>query len=271
MSQHNIGRIFLSTPSARRATIDEYKAHKKAEISIHALREEGDREIQTDRAWRANFYPRPPRGGRPNPPVWVELISGFLSTPSARRATSQVEMARRINKDFYPRPPRGGRRETFWGRLRRRVFLSTPSARRATRHFRRVIVGADISIHALREEGDRCRPPWQCRGSYFYPRPPRGGRPMPGYCGYFSNRFLSTPSARRATLPRGGKFRHRRHFYPRPPRGGRPRTCWIFCYRWYFYPRPPRGGRHIFSKTLTGVLIFLSTPSARRATGAGPR
>ena len=132
MSQHNIGRIFLSTPSARRATIDEYKAHKKAEISIHALREEGDREIQTDRAWRANFYPRPPRGGRPNPPVWVELISGFLSTPSARRATSQVEMARRINKDFYPRPPRGGRRETFWGRLRRRVFLSTPSARRAT-------------------------------------------------------------------------------------------------------------------------------------------
>ena len=64
MSQHNIGRIFLSTPSARRATIDEYKAHKKAEISIHALREEGDREIQTDRAWRANFYPRPPRGGR---------------------------------------------------------------------------------------------------------------------------------------------------------------------------------------------------------------
>ena len=90
---------------------------------------------------------------------------------------------------------------------------------------------------------------------------------MPGYCGYFSNRFLSTPSARRATLPRGGKFRHRRHFYPRPPRGGRPRTCWIFCYRWYFYPRPPRGGRHIFSKTLTGVLIFLSTPSARRATG----
>ena len=48
---------------------------------------------------------------------------------------------------------------------------------------------------------------------------------MPGYCGYFSNRFLSTPSARRATLPRGGKFRHRRHFYPRPPRGGRPRAA----------------------------------------------
>ena len=35
----------------------------------------------------------------------------------------------------------------------------------------------DISIHALREEGDRgrtTRPQSQC---YFYPRPPRGGRP----------------------------------------------------------------------------------------------
>ena len=34
-----------------------------------------------------------------------------------------------------------------------------------------------ISIHALREEGDS-RPPWcRCSAAYFYPRPPRGGRP----------------------------------------------------------------------------------------------
>ena len=154
MSQHNIGRIFLSTPSARRATIDEYKAHKKAEISIHALREEGDREIQTDRAWRANFYPRPPRGGRPNPPVWVELISGFLSTPSARRATSQVEMARRINKDFYPRPLRGGRRAKAAIEDADEIFLSTPSARRATHELDHGQRAQVISIHALCEEGD---------------------------------------------------------------------------------------------------------------------
>ena len=34
----------------------------------------------------------------------------------------------------------------------------------------------------------------------------------------------------------------------------------------YFYPRPPRGGRHgiLFVMTTSGV--FLSTPSARRAT-----
>ena len=199
MSQHNIGRIFLSTPSARRATIDEYKAHKKAEISIHALREEGDREIQTDRAWRANFYPRPPRGGRPNPPVWVELISGFLSTPSARRATSQVEMARRINKDFYPRPPRGGRRETFWGHLRRRVFLSTPSARRATHAGVLRVLLQQISIHALREEGDVTA--WrQIPAPKTFLSTPSARRATKDVLDFLlSLVFLSTPSARRAT------------------------------------------------------------------------
>ena len=34
-----------------------------------------------------------------------------------------------------------------------------------------------ISIHALREEGDIYRQPECPAGSYFYPRPPRGGRP----------------------------------------------------------------------------------------------
>ena len=34
--------VFLSTPSARRATYIEYVLLKHLEISIHALREEGD-------------------------------------------------------------------------------------------------------------------------------------------------------------------------------------------------------------------------------------
>ena len=33
-----------------------------------------------------------------------------------------------------------------------------------------------ISIHALREEGDRLNPCWRNRKLDFYPRPPRGGR-----------------------------------------------------------------------------------------------
>ena len=57
--------------------------------------------------------------------------------------------------------------------------------------------------------------------AYFYPRPPRGGRLQTDKSTRSSARFLSTPSARRATF----RFRPGRHassnFYPRPPRGGR--------------------------------------------------
>ena len=78
---------FLSTPSARRATKDDGLYVPTPEISIHALREEGDSRYSGDRnpvrisihALREegdivatfdglrmyNFYPRPPRGGRP--------------------------------------------------------------------------------------------------------------------------------------------------------------------------------------------------------------
>ena len=56
-----------------------------------------------------------------------------------------------------------------------------------------------ISIHALREEGD----------SYF-------GSPYEGRI-----RFLSTPSARRATRTSVAPTRGVYDFYPRPPRGGR--------------------------------------------------
>ena len=36
-------------------------------ISIHALREEGDPFMESVSFWLINFYPRPPRGGRPAP------------------------------------------------------------------------------------------------------------------------------------------------------------------------------------------------------------
>ena len=80
-------------------------------------------------------------------------------------------------------------------------FLSTPSVRRATH-----CTGVDtrhgiISIHALRAEGDRLPTgPAGCE-SYFYPRPPCGGRPrcLPKNLSK-AYRFLSTPSVRRATI-----------------------------------------------------------------------
>ena len=42
-------------------------------ISIHALREEGDRRAHLFAIPRYDFYPRPPRGGRPNEPGFAPL------------------------------------------------------------------------------------------------------------------------------------------------------------------------------------------------------
>ena len=56
---------FLSTPSARRATCISGRRHALDGISIHALREEGDSSVFVPSLWISNFYPRPPRGGRP--------------------------------------------------------------------------------------------------------------------------------------------------------------------------------------------------------------
>ena len=125
--------IFLSTPSARRATGDG-NAVRRAD---------------------PDFYPRPPRGGRRLPPLLNSLDAGFLSTPSARRATRRACNHHGRNKNFYPRPPRGGRPSAILRRTDRESisihalreegdspfanllnsisrFLSTPSVRRAT-------------------------------------------------------------------------------------------------------------------------------------------
>ena len=59
---------------------------------------------------------------------------------------------------FYPRPPRGGRLDSDFRSLWDKLFLSTPSARRATYGCALPEDLEKISIHALREEGDRfCR------------------------------------------------------------------------------------------------------------------
>ena len=124
--------LFLSTPSARRATHPRFCCSGESGISIHALREEGD-------------VCGSPHAGH---------HKGFLSTPSARRATSISMSFAKAFLHFYPRPPRGGRPKTTQGRGHRHKFLSTPSARRATINGQLLLLDLVISIHALREEGD---------------------------------------------------------------------------------------------------------------------
>ena len=148
-----------------------------------------------------------------------------------------------------------------------------------------------ISIHALREEGDTPGSIAPVRPFDFYPRPPRGGRPgrvprqRPG------NRFLSTPSARRATRTAGGKSGSSQISIHALREEGDEATiaeCRIFLISIHalreegdhahtgklqqlrnFYPRPPRGGRRVGSELALPTELFLSTPSARRATSLG--
>ena len=145
---------FLSTPSARRATCSIGSTYQRTKFlsTPSARRATPYRFVDVSR-WQ-DFYPRPPRGGRPPTP---KLLS--------RR------------RYFYPRPPRGGRllhglpqgraQKISIHALREEgdqdqndlrklnvQFLSTPSARRATDLYRFIADFGVISIHALREEGD---------------------------------------------------------------------------------------------------------------------
>ena len=145
-------------------------------ISIHALREEGDIfTISYLFAFR-HFYPRPPRGGRRAGHVQVIKAKVFLSTPSARRATSLNTVSRLISMISIHALREEGDQKTRIASGPRGRFLSTPSARRATAKVKPGVQHGVISIHALREEGDRLKPDYFSTTFDFYPRPPRGGR-----------------------------------------------------------------------------------------------
>ena len=124
---------FLSTPSGWRATgVISTAETPPLQISIHALRVEGDLSFQIP---IGSFIP-------------------FLSTPSGWRATVRSKLRRGGRKNFYPRPPGGGRPvvpQQFYP-----IF--------------------DISIHALRVEGDDKLCLAVIKAIDFYPRPPGGGR-----------------------------------------------------------------------------------------------
>ena len=258
--------LFLSTPSARRATPRCLLSGYGFRISIHALREEGDVHNLSPFRFEMDFYPRPPRGGRPFFMMVILALPGisihalreegdvkrsgkidgailFLSTPSARRATCFQPMPGLLLSNFYPRPPRGGRLTS--------AFLSRTT-------------------------------------SNFYPRPPRGGRRRHDMADIAASGFLSTPSARRATLrlrqspgvvvisihalreegdvSPGNTSSRYTDFYPRPPRGGRRNTAYQRGMTDIFLSTP--SARRATSR-YTGMrspVLFLSTPSARRAT-----
>ncbi len=255
---------FLSTPSARRATRRYIRRRACCRDFIHALREEGDIRPASLPCGTMNFIHALREEGdtlsglpRHTARYFIHALregddelatdatgkAVFLSTPSARRAT--LVALRNLQALL--------------------LFLSTPSARRATSAKTQILF------------------------TDFYPRPPRGGRHGRAEVDRFLHTFLSTPSARRATRGSGRGGQNLANFYPRPPRGGRRAKLPPCPALVYFYPRPPRGGRqggvdglsngrlisiHARRATIAqpgqlANLLFLSTPSARRATLTG--
>ena len=218
----------------------------------------------------ADFYPRPPRGGRPSPNRGPsEANDQFLSTPSARRATSRRAIRSLMGAYFYPRPPRGGRQSCPHSRLQRLGISIHALREEGDLHPGDVDWPPVISIHALREEGDiSSSAVFSAMGVFLSTPSARRATATATSLGYSVEisihalreegdctaqmidpelvQFLSTPSARRATSSPASSALGLRNFYPRPPRGGRLDSVYVLLSR----------------------CIFLSTPSARRATNA---
>ena len=282
-------------------------------ISIHALREEGDGAPHPAGARTQHFYPRPPRGGRRSRNSSFGKSKVFLSTPSARRATTRgLRRSCRGPISIHALREEG---DAYTAECMEalKVFLSTPSARRATYARRRRADGYVISIHALREEGDRhlCRcgaGPGKISIHALREEGDTGGagrKPSKnisihalreeGDCKSYPPKinpptFLSTPSARRATCRPACILLCGSYFYPRPPRGGRRlvhlfpaafESISIHALREEGDGRPHHHGIYYGLISIhalreegdvrlnTAVLLyveFLSTPSARRAT-----
>ena len=169
--------------------------------------------------------------------------------------------------DFYPHPPRGGRHlAELQNIMMRAISIHALREEGDEAHCGSAKLLQAISIHALREEGDvEVR---QAHGdehiSIHALR--EEGDDSHVVTSSMPCRFLSTPSARRATGVSCPSMVRKANFYPRPPRGGRllglaagvaGEGISIHALReegdmyaamstmavLYFYPRPPRGGR----------------------------
>ena len=146
-----------------------------------------------------NFNPRPPRGERQNQCCGLPGLQLFQSTPSARRATGAIlllfqyntisihalreegdcgsDSRSTVDAYFNPRPPRGGRLCPVISQTPCAYFNPRPPRGGRPAYTVAAFPAIFISIHALREEGDR----------------------QLTVAATVLGQFQSTPSARRAT------------------------------------------------------------------------
>ena len=148
-------------------------------ISIHVLREEDDGTSEAFRCIFQHFYPRPPRGGRPYScqercsynQISIHVLREEDDPAPAGHGMDSLEISIHVLREEDDASITASRS--------RRQFLSTSSARRTT--------NTRLACSDYQQ--------------YFYPRPPRGGRPMADVLMLQNKIFLSTSSARRTTQP----------------------------------------------------------------------
>ena len=191
----------------------------------------------------------------------------FLSTPSARRATQHKPCKTQRRYDFYPRPPRGGRLShqflcDFWFNISIHALREEGDAQHKSAHRQDL-----ISIHALREEGDLPCSVLSRSASHFYPRPPRGGRRRAKRGKSQAKEFLSTPSARRATALASMSFLTCAiSIHALREEGDLVNISLRLCEGQFLSTPSARRATFRPRTTFASSSVFLSTPSARRAT-----
>ena len=238
------GRVFLSTLSLRRATVNG-DVLSSCFVNFYPRSPCGERRTRTGPALRGPyFYPRSPCGERPEIVSRSSMSCQFLSTLSLRRATQcHRPRPRRPFISIHALLAESDRHGDGIAKINF-AFLSTLSLRRATGcpggknavilHFyprspcgERLsfiiysITDNCISIHALLAESD-------IELAFLAINPIT---------------FLSTLSLRRATPGAKSTTPERYYFYPRSPCGERPVTARIIDPTYDFYPRSPCGER----------------------------
>ena len=222
-----------------------------------------------------HFYPRSPRGERLASCIHPFVPVRFLSTLPARGATA-------VDPDEAEAEA---------------LFLSTLPARGATAEgVMPMLRSAVISIHAPREGSDAWIRPGRPPVSNFYPRSPRGERPIWARAAPWSVLFLSTRPARGATATIFLGWRNpSTNFYPRSPRGERLQGAVAHlavggisihapregsdgraghhpAHRGDFYPRSPRGERQRSARGGSPRCNFYPrSPRGERPVGVGQR
>ena len=128
--------------------------HLLYQISIHALRGEGDK----------------------NGLGWIAEPFEFQSTPSVGRATFKIgrEIGKYIGISIHALRGEGDCKKLMT-KPKKRISIHALRGE-GDKHNRRIYLRKDISIHALRGEGDPSGVRFAVNCKDFNPRPPWGGR-----------------------------------------------------------------------------------------------